>query len=218
MDIKLNFINQSNDPNNSSVVIFQKNVATNFDELAVAWQVIKNCGASENQSFTYPEAFTVGATGKDGDTTSQVPAAIGDSFEVQGTPSENSLVKTGTAANPGEVEIKNALPSGAIAANIYKDGKLLSTNQNVAPEQKAIFKLERKLHIGVVPGVEEGDVMDSAIICTVNTELDLLGVSSADIVMTGGGTGPSSDAKTTVNAPGANSTPFTFTLQNVVMG
>ena len=38
MDIQLNFINNSNDVNNSEIVIFQKNVATDFDELAVAWQ------------------------------------------------------------------------------------------------------------------------------------------------------------------------------------
>jgi|GEM_PF-5257396 len=35
--IKLNFINHSNDTNNSSVVIFQKNEATSFEELAVAF-------------------------------------------------------------------------------------------------------------------------------------------------------------------------------------
>jgi hypothetical protein len=38
----------------------------------------------------------------------------------------------------------------------------------------------------------------------INTEISLLGISSADIVMTGGG-------------PGSSSTPFTFSLQNVQM-
>ena len=53
MDIKLNFINLSNDVNNSQVVIFQKNVSTDFDELAVAWKVISNCGRGDN----HPSSF-----------------------------------------------------------------------------------------------------------------------------------------------------------------
>jgi hypothetical protein len=58
--------------------------------------------------------------------------------------------------------------------------------------------------IGVVSQVEEGDVMNSAIISDINTELSLLGIASADIVMSGGGAGPSA-------------TPFMFTLENIVM-
>ena len=46
--------------------------------------------------------------------------------------------------------------------------------------------------------------MNSAIISNINTEISLLGIVSADIVMTGGGSGP-------------NATAFVFTLENVVM-
>ena len=46
--------------------------------------------------------------------------------------------------------------------------------------------------------------MNSAIISNINTELSLPGIASADIVMTGGGSG-------------ANSAPFTFNLENTVM-
>lgn len=54
-DIQITFINQSNDANNSQVVIFQKNELTNFDELAVAWRVIHaTSGHSETFPFPYP--------------------------------------------------------------------------------------------------------------------------------------------------------------------
>jgi hypothetical protein len=56
MDIHLNFINDSNDMNNSEIVVFQKNAATDFDELAVAWLVIKYCGQGDNHPFVYPPA------------------------------------------------------------------------------------------------------------------------------------------------------------------
>src|SRR6185503_12098065 len=65
MNIQLNFINNSNDANNSEIVIFQKNVATNFDELAVAWQVIRYCGQGDNHPFTFPMTMQVGASSKE---------------------------------------------------------------------------------------------------------------------------------------------------------
>ena len=46
--------------------------------------------------------------------------------------------------------------------------------------------------------------MNSAILGDINTEISLLGISRADIVMRGGGAG-------------AGSTPLSFTLENVVM-
>ena len=52
--------------------------------------------------------------------------------------------------------------------------------------------------------VEQGQIINAAIISEVNTEISLLGIQSADIVMTGGG-------------PGADSQPFSFHLENVVM-
>ncbi|HEU4562180.1 MAG TPA: hypothetical protein VFS20_30405, partial [Longimicrobium sp.] len=54
-DIQITFINNSNDANNSQVVIFQQNVATNYDEAMVAWRVIHaTSGHSETFPFPYP--------------------------------------------------------------------------------------------------------------------------------------------------------------------
>ena len=44
--------------------------------------------------------------------------------------------------------------------------------------------------------------MNSAIISQINSEINLFGITSADIVMSGGG-------------PGKNSEPFNFTLENI---
>ena len=74
----------------------------------------------------------------------------------------------------------------------------------MAPGQKAVFAFKPTIFIGVVSEVAEGDVMDSAVISDINTEISLLGIASADIVMTGGGTGP-------------DAVPFAFNLENVQM-
>ena len=204
MDIKLNFINQSNDTNNSQVVIFQKNVATDFDELAVAWRVIQNCGRGDHHPFTYPEAVQVAASDSWGNYTPRLDAQPGQLFHMTRTSSGDELSYAGAATSAKEIQVGNDLAMGAINALIYRDGKRCAQKTNIAPAQKAVFEFKPTIWIGVASQVEEGHVMSSAIISEINTEISLLGIASADIVMTGGGTGP-------------NASPFEFTLENVTM-
>lgn len=118
MSIQLNFINNSNVENNVEVVIIQKNVATDFDERAVDWRVIRYCRQGNNYPFDLPLTRPT-------------------------------------------------------------------------------------LWIGAVPHIAHGPVMNSAILSTINTELNLQGIASADIVMTGGGRG-------------GDAMPFDYYLDNIV--
>lgn len=205
MEIKLNFVNNSNDANNSQVVIFQKNVASNFDEVALAWHVITSSGQGDSHPFTYPMNLTLNI-GDTGDKSG--PPLTDQSISV----SQNRIMPSGEYAllmNPPattdkEVQIRNDLAKGAINASIYKDGKLLAVNSPVTPEPNPVSEFKPSIWIGVSSEIEEGEVMQSAIISNINTELSLLGIASADIVMSGGGTG-------------SNSIPYTFTLENIVM-
>ncbi|HWU87451.1 MAG TPA: hypothetical protein VN253_09255 [Kofleriaceae bacterium] len=200
--IDLRLVNQSADCNNSSVLIFQKNVATNFDELAIAWQVIEHLGAGWIHPFQYELELQVGAGDSWGNYVPRQNSPDGQLWTVSMDCSGNQLQKTGPASSPSEVQVLNGLEQGAITACMYRSGKLLATKTGVAPGQKAVFVFKPTIWIGVVSQVEQGQVLDSAIMSNVNTQLNLTGISSADIVMTGGG-------------PGRNSRPFSFTLQNV---
>lgn len=200
--IKLNFINQSNDVNNSEIVIFQKNVAAGFNETAVAWRVIKNCGQGMNHPFSFPTELTISAGDAYGNYTPQLYAENGQSFQLVLTPTGEQLTAAGPSSSYMEIELKNNLSRGAISANIFRDHKLLGITTGIAPQQKAIFGFKPTIWIGAVSQVEEGAIINQAIISEINTEISLLGIVSADIVMTGGGSGP-------------NAQPFSFTLQNM---
>lgn len=204
MDIQLNFINNSNDTNNSEIAIFQKNGATNFDELAVAWLVIKYCGRGDNHPFEFPLGMQVGASDSYGNFTPQLYAQNGQLFAMKQTTSGDQLQAMGAGTSAKEVQVLNLLPKSAINASIYKAGKLLATKTSIAPQQKAVFEFKPTLWIGVASQVVQGEIMNSAIISSINTELSLLGIASANIVMTGGG-------------PGKSATPFSFHLKNSVM-
>ncbi|MCP4659625.1 MAG: hypothetical protein GY856_29840 [bacterium] len=191
MDINLKLINQSHDINNSSIVIFQKNVAECFDELALAWRVITNLGFQDYHPFKYPMHFRVGGGDAWGNFTPDFAATNGQRWEmIRDNTGDVLKLSSMPAESAEEVEIFNALPRGGISGHIYRDGKLLAKKTNISPGQKAVFKFLPKIFIGVVSQIEEGDVMDSAIISNINTEINLLGVRNADIIMTGGGGGP----------------------------
>lgn len=203
MDIKLNFINNSNDVNNSEIVIFAKNAATGLSEIAVAWLVIQNCGRGDHHPFVYPTTTQVGASDSFGNYMPLLDATNGQQFLVMRDTSGDVLKQsTESAVSAKQIEVLNALTAGAINAGIYKSGKLYAQVTGVAPQQKAVFQFKPTIWIGVVSQAVEGEVMDSAIVSSVNTELSLLGIAGADIVMTGGGAGPSAK-------------PFMFTLANV---
>ena len=204
MGVQLNFVNQSNDANNSQIVIFQKNVASDFEELAVAWRVIKYCGQGDNHPFTFPLGLQVGASDSYGNHTPQLEAQFGQQFQLSLSSSGDRLAPAGYGASSNEVQVLNALPRGAINASCYKDGRLLAVKTAIAPQQKAVFEFKPSIWIGAASQVEQGQVLNSAILADINTEISLLGISRADIVMRGGGAG-------------AGSTPLSFTLENVVM-
>jgi hypothetical protein len=201
--IKLNFINQSEDANNSSIVIFQQNVAEDFGELAIAWRVIENCGRLDSHPFTYSMNFEVSAGDSYGNHTPQTTAYYGQAFDLFKDRSGDVLqLSSVPASSPDKVEMRNNLERGAMNANCYRDGKLMASKTGIAPRQKAIFEFQPIIYIGVVSQIQEGDVMNSAIVSQINTQINLFGIESADIVMTGGG-------------PGMNSTPFNFSLENI---
>lgn len=205
MDIKLNFINLSNDVNNSQIVIFQKNVSTDFDELAIAWKVISNCGRGDNHPFVFPMRSTITASDADGNYMPQKLAENGQMFNVSRVASGNVLAQAGASSSSREIQLRNDLRTGAITASVFKDNRLLAHKTGIVPGQKAVFEFKPTLWIGAASQIEQGKVMNSAVLSDINTELSLLGIARADIVMTGGGGGTSAVS-------------YQFRLANVVMG
>jgi hypothetical protein len=201
MNINLNFINKSNDVNQSKVVVFQKQVNPDYNEAAIAWKVIEFCGQGDHHPFTYDETLEISAADSYGNFTPLKLAQPGQLFEVKETPSGHMLVYKGPGTNKSEVQVINTLAKGAINVNCYRSGKMLAQKLNIAPQEEAVFEFLPRVFIGVLSEVVESQVMNSAVVTRVNTELSLLGLKAADIVMRGGGVG-------------RDAIEFTFDLEN----
>jgi hypothetical protein len=153
--ITLNFVNQSQDTNNSQIVVFQKNEATDFNELAVAgivaipqknvaakvdepavaWKVIQDVGVGDSHPFTFPLQMNIDASDNTGNPTPQQPAQHGQLFAMAPTSSGSRLTHNGSGTSKDQVQVLNALQQGAIDAHIYRGGKLLATKTAIAPQQ-----------------------------------------------------------------------------------
>ena len=203
-NIKLNLINHSNTSGKNDIVIFNKNEANDIESFQTAWRVIKNLQQGWNHPFVYPMTYQVNSSDSWGNHTNKNSAENGQSFKVVKVPSGDNLeLDSAAASNPNQLEIRNSLPAGSINANVYKDGKLLAIKTGVAPGDKAKFEFKPTIYVGVTSQVEEGNAIDSGVMSAINTEIDLLGIKSADIVMTGGGSGKDAVA-------------VAFSLENVV--
>jgi hypothetical protein len=208
-EIALNFINNSNDENNSSIVIFQQNVQQNYDQEestegtpVVAWRVISS-SPGLSQTIMIPEDLYISAGDSFGNPTATELAKEGDKWDVTNLSSglQLSLSKE-TAADTESIEIVNNLPKGAIYANIYRDGRLLAFKTGIGLQQAAVFMFAPTIFTGVAKQVEEGEILilsgDNAY-----TEISLIGISKADLVLTGGG-------------KGSNAQPYMFSMTNIV--
>lgn len=200
-DVTLNFINNSEITSNQRVVIFQKNAPAGLAEV-IAWKVIKNCGKGWRHPFAYTFQSNISVLDCWGNYSPLTSTEAGQQFTVKLDTSGSSLsVATGTG-KPGDIEVTNEL-EGFITVGIYKDGSLFTPKLRLPPGTRSYYEFLPTLWIGIAENVEEGAFIDPAIIQEINAEISIIGIVSADIVLTGGGTGP--DAK-----------PFTFTLENKV--
>lgn len=202
--INLKFWNKSNDVNESKIVIFQRQVNPDYNEDAIAWKVIEYCGQGDYHPFQYHDNLQISASDSYGNYTPTFDASPSQLWQLVETTSGHMLTFAGQGTNKSEVQVLNGLAQGAINVNCYRSGKLLAQKLNVVPGEEALFEFLPHIYIGVLSEVTEGQVMNSAVVTQVNTELSLLGLKSADIVMRGGGSGK-------------DAVPYTFDLEHQVM-
>lgn len=203
MDITLNLINQS-DSISAPIVIFMRNAAA-ADQNAdlIAWQVVNNFGAGDQYPFVFAATPQVSATGPSGDATPLVAAGDGQTLEMTTGATGDLLMVSGAFGIPDGFRVTNGLPTGTIDVSVFNSGKLCAIAKSLVPEQTAPFTFRPTLWIGTVSGIAEGQVLSAADLLHLLSEISLLGVASADIVMS--------------VQSGTTDRQVTFELENIVM-
>ena len=173
--------------NDLQVVIFQKNIAS--DQSVFAWKIINNLVVDNNYPFDFPTDIHALVSDDEGNSAPQTLVTPGQMFQMANTTSGDQLVYKGPATNPKQVQIANDLKMG-MSVLIFKGGKVLNVEPGIPRGQSAVFEFNPTIWIGVASEMEEGQLINPVVLENINTELSLQGVSSADILMLGGGPEP----------------------------
>lgn len=199
-EVKLNFVNRSNDASNVRVLVFGQAPSPAVDEVDQAWRVIDNCGPGWSHPFTWPVAVTLGVVDPNGNVSPQLDIAEGQVAEVAAAASGTVLRIADQQGPPRTIGLMNQLPQGFVAATVFRDAKPYA-RVSLAPHTTVTLAFKPTIWISAAARAEAGEANVGDVVST-PTEISLMGIAGADIVMTGGGQGP--DAK-----------PLVFTLQNV---
>lgn len=191
--IYLRYVNQSNTVGPTDIITFQKNVAVDFGANSVAWRII-SLSQNESENTTYDRRLQLGYDDPEDITT--VNASAGNLYGL-----DNGIYYAGSASSGSEIQTINT-NDYSVDVKIYRSGKLLYV-QSAEDNETSEFRFNPTIWVGVVSEITEGSVIDEVVMAEINTEISFLGIKSADIVMTGGGVGPSA-------------TPYSFSLQNIV--
>lgn len=199
-EVKLNFVNRSNDAGNVRVLLFGQPPSPGLDEVGQAWRVIDNCGPGWSHPFTWPVAVTLGVVDPNGNVSPQLDIAEGQVAEVVAAPS-GTLLRIADQPGPSRaIALMNQLPQGFVAATVFRDGEPYA-RASLAPHTTVTLTFKPTIWIGAAARIEAGEAKGGEAVSTL-TEINLMGIAGADIVMTGGG-------------QGAEARPFVFTLANV---
>ncbi len=183
--------------------MLQKNLTKDRKGGIIAWKVVRNLGKDDYHPFQFPLEIAIGASDTLGVQIGlPVMAEYGERYAVVQDKTANRIVSHGSGAVENGVELINQLKRGAIYAQAYRDGRLLAAHSKTGPRRSAVLSFDQFIWIGVVEGVQEGDVLSPTDVTQVSAKLNLMGFRSADIVMMGGGNDP-------------NIRPFSFELQNM---
>ncbi|WP_068475037.1 hypothetical protein [Saccharicrinis aurantiacus] len=189
-EIKITYTNKSMNKDLPTVFVFTKNEIPTFDALkeGVAWRIIPDIGRGSSSSFVFPISTEVGATWQEGVNKTQILLSdIGKRYTVSKNDTGIVLAQNGNASDTKSIEVNNDanIPDG-VSASLYKDNKLMMTKKIVGYGQKATFVLKPKLYWGIASEIQEGELINSAVLNTDHFfEQDLEGVSEVNISLNG---------------------------------
>lgn len=189
-NIKITYVNHSLNMDQPKIFLFAKNETPTFDVLksGIAWKVIDKVGRGSICRFPFPVETQVCATWN-GRTcfTNTLQAVQGRSYNVIKDDTGIVLLEGDNAGNISSIDVLNEVQiPGGLSVDLYKDGRILTTENIVAYHQKATFVIHPKLYWGIASEIQEGDQISSAVLNSTHFfEQDLTGVSETTVALYG---------------------------------
>ena len=162
-----------------------------FPGQPLAWKVVR-CSAAQPARLNYPFTQQLGAYDPQGAHLGLLDAVAGDRFEIGAEGvlhSAGGPLLDGDEAGPNMVAVVNGTPAARVDVLVYKDGRPLCRQPQLAPGAAARFELLPFIEAAVVAGsgragegLVEGGLVDAATAASA-VRLSMLGLASADLLI-----------------------------------
>lgn len=178
--INLIFHNESEFKQPPRIVLFQKHMIGAVQGDPVAWKVFTNLGVGDYHPFQFAVVLQMSVIDSSG-------TQIGPLVDVPY--SQSYMVKADVAqitTVPLTVPLINGFKKGSIRAEIFRGGNLLAVTTHIRPEESVIFQFDQVLWLGLSDTIHQGHIMRDITQARFHTGVNLAGINTAEIVMTGG--------------------------------
>jgi hypothetical protein len=203
VDVRLKFWNRSRMRPLPEVVVLQQAGALSERIVPVAWEIIRHCGYGCYHPFVFSYDTEITVSDEYGNYSPHLSSVGGYSFSVKPLLRGRRLYRRGHSSGADQIEVCNDLVSGALDLHMLRSGSIVATAVAVPPGQKAVFATNSVIEIGFSGSLFQGRRLIGPAMPETVARFCLSGISSADIVLTDGGTVSNSDA-------------LTFLMENVV--
>lgn len=172
------------------LVLFKRSGGA-FPGQPLAWKVVR-CSPAQPARLNYPFTQQLGAYDPQGAHLGLLDAVAGERFRIgaEGVLRRaDGAMAEGDEAGPNMVAVVNGTPAARVDVLVYKDGRPLCRQPQLAPGATARFELLPCIEAAVVAGsgragegLVEGGLVDAATAASA-VRLSMLGLASADLVI-----------------------------------
>ncbi len=172
------------------LVLFKRSGAAPFPGQPLAWKVVR-CTPAQPARLNYPFTQQLGAYDPQGAHLGLLDAVAGERFQItaEGVMRHATGDSEADAAGPNMVAVVNATAATRVDVLVYKDGRPLCRQPQLAPGATARFELLPYIEAAVVAGsgragegLVEGGLVDALTVASA-VRLSMLGLASADLVI-----------------------------------
>lgn len=199
----LRYLNQANDKNCLTLVLFQKLANMDEDVTLFAWKTIKHCGSVDDITVTYLPDLQICVADAEYNFSTKLDAAPGTVFTVTSDAQGFLQLLPSESTSCTEIKIENQRAKGIIDVYSYRSHQPLLKRGPIVPGEEAVLSFEPVLYVALLQDVEEGEALPPSAVAKA-TAFPLLGLQGADLVLRGGGRDK-------------NATPYVITLENLVL-
>lgn len=183
--VELTVSNETSDPGPCDFYAFLENEATPFSDDRVGWWVEGDLAVGELALVVFEDQTRLVVSSAGLPDTEPLVVAMGRRYAVTEAMGTMQVADAGAAASPSEVEVLNGTATRVLQVDLQKADRTF-LRESATPTDLVVFDWRPRIWVGcTMADPVEGEVLAPSIVAATHTQISLLGISTADLAITG---------------------------------